>query len=254
MGKFDGILICSDFDGTFAHASVIPEKNAEAVRYFQSEGGLFTLSTGRSHQHFAPYKDVFTPNAPMLCCNGSVLYDVSTGITLYEGHMESSIYEDVIKIIAQAPEIVKLSFCGDGRDFHIKAAEYTSEKARAGMPPEELFKVVAHLESDDCDAIMKRVYDTYSSKYGIYRSWYFGIELQSPNDNKGQGILRLKKHLGDRVKTVIACGDYENDLSMFDVADISYAPANAHPNVKARATHVTVRCEEGAIAQIISEL
>ena len=254
MGKFDGILICSDFDGTFAHASVISEKNANAVRHFQKNGGLFTLSTGRSHHHFASYRDVFIPNAPMLCYNGSVMYDIDTETTLYEGFMEPSIYEDLEQILTLAPEILNLTFCGNGYEFRIKAAEYSAEKAREGLPPDQLLKIVTYMESDDGDAVMGRVSHAFSRQYGVYRSWYNGIELQSLKDTKGQGILRLKNHLGDRVKTVIACGDYENDLSMFDVADISYAPSNAHPSVKARATHVTVSCEEGAIAQIISEL
>jgi hydroxymethylpyrimidine pyrophosphatase-like HAD family hydrolase len=168
--------------------------------------------------------------------------------------MEASIYEDAIKLLALAPETVKLTFCGDGRDFDLKANEYTPEKARAGMPPDELFKVVAHLESDDCDAIMKRVCDAFSSKYGIYRSWYFGIELQSLNDSKGQGILRLKKYLGDRIKTVIACGDYENDLSMIEAADIGYAVGDAIELLKQAADRITVNCADHALAAIVRDI
>ncbi|MBQ1272136.1 MAG: HAD hydrolase family protein, partial [Clostridia bacterium] len=64
MGRFDGILICSDVDGTLAEGKNIPEKNLEALRYFQSEGGLFTLATGRP----AGYESVLgVPlNAPVI--------------------------------------------------------------------------------------------------------------------------------------------------------------------------------------------
>ncbi|MBO5110222.1 MAG: HAD-IIB family hydrolase [Clostridia bacterium] len=254
MGKFEGILICSDFDGTFANASVISEKNAEAVRHFQREGGLFTLSTGRSHHHFASYNDIFVPNAPMLCYNGSVMYDPATDTTLYEGHMEPSIYEDLPTILALAPEIVDLTFCGNGKDFHMKAADYAPAKAKEGMPPDQLLKVLTRMESENSDEVTARVQKAFSDRYGIYRSWYYGIEIQSFKDTKGQGVLRLKHYLGDRVKTVIACGDYENDLPMFEVADISYAPSSAHPGVKARATRITVACHEDAIAQVIADL
>ena len=50
MGKFDGILICSDIDGTILENSTfgsIFEKNAEAVKYFTDNGGRFTFITGR---------------------------------------------------------------------------------------------------------------------------------------------------------------------------------------------------------------
>lgn len=50
LGKFDGILICSDIDGTILENSTfgsIFEKNAEAVKHFTDNGGRFTFITGR---------------------------------------------------------------------------------------------------------------------------------------------------------------------------------------------------------------
>ena len=254
MGKYDGILICSDFDGTFASGSVVIPQNAEAVRHFQAEGGMFTLSTGRSHRHFADFKDVFWPNAPMLCYNGSVLYDPDTDKVLYEGYMDEAICDDMKEILALAPEISNIHLCANGSEIDIKASEYFPDFAREWIRRNPIFKILTYMPSCDSDQVTARVFDAFSARYGIYRSWYNGIEIQSLKDTKGQGILRLKEYLGDRVNTVIACGDYENDLSMFETADISYAPANAHPTVKAKATHVTVDCTEGAIAKIISEL
>ena len=46
----------------------------------------------------------------------------------------------------------------------------------------------------------------------------------------------------------------ENDISMLQVADISYAVGNAVSAVKAVAMRQTVNCEDGAIARIIEEL
>jgi hydroxymethylpyrimidine pyrophosphatase-like HAD family hydrolase len=50
---------------------------------------------------------------------------------------------------------------------------------------------------------------------------------------------------------VITCGDYENDIPMHRVADVSVAPANAHPDVKALCDHVFCSNDEGVIADII---
>lgn len=47
-GKFFGYLICTDCDGTLTYdIGKVSEKNVRAIKYFQSEGGLFTLATGR---------------------------------------------------------------------------------------------------------------------------------------------------------------------------------------------------------------
>ena len=40
MGKFDGILICTDLDGTlYRNDKTVSDENREAIKYFKSEGG-----------------------------------------------------------------------------------------------------------------------------------------------------------------------------------------------------------------------
>ena len=50
MKKFDGIMICTDLDGTLLQSDkTISEENTRAIEYFKSEGGRFTFITGRMH-------------------------------------------------------------------------------------------------------------------------------------------------------------------------------------------------------------
>jgi hydroxymethylpyrimidine pyrophosphatase-like HAD family hydrolase len=81
-----------------------------------------------------------------------------------------------------------------------------------------------------------------------------GIEIQPAGTTKGDAIARLKELYGGRVHTVIAVGDYENDIDMIKKADIGYAVANAVPITKASADRLTVSAAESAIARIIDEL
>ena len=55
MGKFDGVLLVSDFDDTLydSHCQV-PRRNLEALDRFLAQGGRFTVATGRAHRTFAP--------------------------------------------------------------------------------------------------------------------------------------------------------------------------------------------------------
>ena len=51
MGKFDGLLLVSDFDDTlydFHHR--IPPRNLEALGRWIGQGGRFTVATGRAHR------------------------------------------------------------------------------------------------------------------------------------------------------------------------------------------------------------
>ena len=83
-----------------------------------------------------------------------------------------------------------------------------------------------------------------------------GLEGRPKNAGKGNAVAKLAWLLGGREKihTVIAVGDYENDISMIKYADIGYATANAAENVKAAADRVTVSNRDGAIAAIIKDL
>ena len=82
MGKFDGILICSDFDGTLAHKAQISDANRDAVRYFQSEGGLFAVASGRAPSWLPKWRERFVPNTWSATFNGAILCDAE-GKELY---------------------------------------------------------------------------------------------------------------------------------------------------------------------------
>ena len=76
MGKFDGMLICTDLDGTlYNDDKIISDENLNAIEYFKSEGGLFTFITGRHHIVSRDVYEEIKPNAPIGCLNGGGLYD-----------------------------------------------------------------------------------------------------------------------------------------------------------------------------------
>ena len=60
------------------------------------------------------------------------------------------------------------------------------------------------------------------------------VDIHHSSATKGGAIEVLKDMLG--VERVICFGDNDNDLSMFALADESYAPRNANDSVKAAAT------------------
>ena len=84
MGKFEGVLICSDLDGTFIGAGDAISVNKNAVEYFIEEGGRFTFATGRNIAHLLNSELYTIINAPACLLNGSVIYDYKEGQILYE--------------------------------------------------------------------------------------------------------------------------------------------------------------------------
>jgi hydroxymethylpyrimidine pyrophosphatase-like HAD family hydrolase len=118
---------------------------------------------------------------------------------------------------------------------------------------EDVYKVV--LRAPDEASALRGVetvngYELFD--YIAVRSWNISLELMPRSNAKGAALKRIKALLGANL--AIGVGDYENDISMLRVADISYAVGNAVPAVKAVAMRQTIPCGEGAIAQIIQEL
>jgi hydroxymethylpyrimidine pyrophosphatase-like HAD family hydrolase len=53
------------------------------------------------------------------------------------------------------------------------------------------------------------------------------------------------------IERVVCFGDNDNDLSMFEVADESYAPENANEAIKSAATAVIGHHDEEGIARFL---
>ena len=78
QGKFEGIIILSDLDGTLlCRDHTICKRNREKIEYFKQNGGYFTFNTGRNYLNI--YKNIpdahEVVNAPIVSCNGACLYD-----------------------------------------------------------------------------------------------------------------------------------------------------------------------------------
>ena len=67
--------------------------------------------------------------------------------------------------------------------------------------------------------------DTY-----ISRSWGLGVEFNANNGTKGHAKDFIKEHCGALIS--IGIGDYDNDLTLVQQADLGVAVANAVDELK----------------------
>ena len=251
MGKYDGLLICSDLDGTLFYNRQISEENREAIRYFRENGGAFTVASGRDPywliDHFG--WEFFLPT-PMICVNGGILYDPIEEKILFQGTMPEG-YRDLafeslswkgIRRVALFPHDMtkRLEYVLDQRD----------EMMDALRKPQ--MKVVFHTEPEVSDDYKEKIRSRLGSEFSVARSWINYIEIFGESYDKGHACRRVANMIG--ADTLICVGDYENDLSMIREADIGVAMGNAVPEVKAAADRVTATAEEHGVAKLIYSL
>ncbi len=256
MGKFDGYLICSDFDGTLYVNQQISKENIEAIEYFQSEGGYFTFASGRNYEMFiSEPANIITPNAPILSYNGSVIISLDGKTVFYKGAISK---EQALEVFALYDDGIAIK-CFDINTLE-RSARYTFDENDSPEARERFLddlgapfvKMLARMQNEGTDETYAETKKRLSDRFNITRSWKYGIEVNDINDSKGRAARWLKNELG--CHTLVCVGDYDNDIDMVAAADIGYAVGDATDSLKAVADRVTVDAKDHAIAEIISEL
>ena len=254
MGKFSGILLCTDFDNTLAYEQRVSPRNTEAIKYFQDNGGLFTIISGRSEYFFNNHTEMIRPNTYLGCVNGSVLYDPFEGKRVWEGFMSGDIVTPVIKIISNLKNIKNIMVFRQEELITVTSDSKTAYEELFDAMSLPVHKLIFHSMPDtpftqeECRTISEYL----GAEFEAMRSWNCGREVQSKGCDKGRAARRIAKLTG--AKLLVCVGDYENDISMIKEADIGYAVGNALDSVKEAADRVTVDVREDAIAAVIEDL
>ena len=261
MNKFKGYLICTDCDGTLTDKNgIVSQKNAEAIRYFQSEGGLFTLATGRFPGHMKQFEHQFEINAPIVSMNGTALYDTKKDCAIRTWPMKTSDCKELFYHINQNwRQIWEYWFnytCHNSTGYKPMEHGICDESLETFFAdfPEELFKIVTVQPEDVTYILQKDLKEKFGEKFRFDTSWANGLEIQSWDSGKGVAVRYMKEHMNNDIHTTVGIGDYENDISLLECADIGFAVANALDSVKAVADRITVSNNESAIADVILQL
>ena len=262
MGKFDGILICTDLDGTLLrNDKSISKENSEAIEYFKREGGKFTFITGRMYFTAKMLYEMVKPNAPVGCINGGGIYDYEKGeylwsITLPEGVRElvDAVYQAVPSAGIQMNALDKIYFCRDNdamRNFRRRTGTIfvVGDHKKLDVP---IGKVVFGDEVENISKIAEVLNNhPRTAEFDYIRSERTLYEILPKGSSKGNLLIKLAEILGVDMAKTVAIGDYNNDVSMIRAAGVGVAVANAVDEAKAAADIVTVSNEEHAIAKII---
>ena len=266
MGKFEGMLFCTDLDGTlYRNDKTVSKQNLDAIEYFKSEGGLFTFITGRPSIISKEICNVVKPNAPYGCFNGGGIFDAGENRYLWNAWLPSSAAEHVDEVAEQMPEMgiqlntdKELYFYKDNfaMECFRKLTGCKNNYACYEDIKTEMVKIVfAHSDKEQIKELKKLLYShKRADEFDFICSENTLYEILPKGTSKGNALCKLAELLKIDIKKTIAVGDYDNDVSMIKAAGIGFAVANAVDKAKEAADYITVSNEENAIAAIIYAL
>jgi Cof subfamily protein (haloacid dehalogenase superfamily) len=104
------------------------------------------------------------------------------------------------------------------------------------------------------EEIRQKTLDRFGSKVYVARTFPTFLEIMNAGVSKGEGLKTAMKRRGLEAGEVIALGDEENDLLMFNAAGFSAAPANAREKVRAAADFVFASNAGEGLAVFLEDL
>ncbi len=267
-GKFSGMILVTDLDGTFLGADgQVPERNLQALEKFQQEGGLFTISTGRMMIDLlraVPNAEALC-NAPLITCNGAMLFDIHNRKIIAEHPLNG---EDVMELMRYVrthfPQVgVRIATnrgaLTDGvgavimrdiqhyREGEVRILPY--EEWSQADASEKWYKLVIREEKAILDEVRDAVRTAFAGRFTFADSAPTFFELNAPDCSKAYAVRFLRhRYPGARI---ICCGDYGNDLSMLAAADLSVCPSNATDEVKREAHYCLCHHTEGLLGDLL---
>lgn len=265
-------MIASDMDGTLltSHLS-ISEKNKEAVLAAQEQGIEFMVATGRAYTEAKPPLEEMGIHCGMITGNGAQAFDADGNViftididkktakevmaifrenNLYFEIMTSQgVYSDnqpqrlenfATMLAENIPHITfKMAIAMASTHINMLPVIYTeSYETLIENPEMDILKFITF--SEDGQEVLQPIAEKISQLGEVHVTSSFpnNIEVNHRDAQKGVAVSRLAKERGIDLADVMAIGDNFNDVSMLEIAGVSFAMGNAEDGVKKIAKYI----------------
>ncbi|CAH0417189.1 HAD family phosphatase [Periweissella fabaria] len=266
-------MMVSDLDETLLNDDgTINAQNVTLIKRAIATGFKFVPNTGRSFKSVQPLlKQLALDNCPaqyVISYNGAAIVENLNNQIINTRGLEFSLAQQILAAGLIDPTIDAHIYTVDELYIYNISASDKAYMAERGvtytlldkpditfLQSENIMKVIFETSDDDlrvgiktavCAQVGKQVEVTFSSQRYV--------EFNKIGTNKGQATTDLADKLGYNMDEVIAIGDNSNDISMIKTAGLGVAVANAIPDVKTVAKHITQKTNnEGAVAEVLQE-
>ena len=276
MGKFDGMLLLSDYDNTLLYTEEalrdgsprppMSQRNLDGIHRWMAEGGRFAVATGRALEAFRRHAHEVPMNAPIIVDNGGAIYDLERGEYVVKNFLPDVAPTHIAAIAERFPQVavelypdanfvqVLRPTAWNARHAKLTGARY--EEISCIDPekvPRPLVKALFVGPKEELDTLRaEMVREGLTEYYELIFSSGELLELTAKGANKGEMARKLRDLCG--CHTLLCAGDHLNDLPMLSAANRAFCPANAVPEVLSSGATVVCHCLEGSIGEIVERM
>lgn len=266
--KFDGILLCSDFDRTFTDHTKnyaegenvlahVPEKNLAAVKRFVTGGGVFAIVSGRNPDEISLLAD-YAPIADLcVASNGTAVYSISEKRAVVSYTMDEDFLRTLRYLVSDGGMTFFRITDNDFRFAYWREGDDFDKAVSVAKFP--VYKAIVENESEErIEKWRRELIGKFAGEYSIELSGSRTLEICPKGSGKAQALVKMRELLesrrGKKFDKLVCVGDNQNDVGMIALADIGFAVGNAIPAAKLAATEITVPASDGAIEAVVNRL
>jgi len=270
-----------DLDGTtLLPDTSLGERTTQCLKRLMSRGIQIILCTGRAIESSRRYYSAIGATGPMVFLNGAEVADVPDIKVINSDLLDLDVIDYGIEL-ARSMDVHLQIFLPPGSVppgaqksswetllIDRQRAESEMYFNHTGIQPVvmDLKAAITAPELKGCpkamfitdpelhDELRRKMLDRFGSRIYIVRTFPTFLEIMNAGVSKGAGLKTVMGCRGLKPEEVIAFGDEDNDIPMFDAAGFSAAPSNAREKVRQAADFVFGSNAEEGLAAFLEDL
>ncbi len=247
-----------DLDGTLLVGETLPDENRIAVGAARDAGIHVMIATARWSHLALRLQERMGIDDPIIACSGAQVLDPREGRDVFDHRLPVDFTEALYAICnaerciatATTTEHVRMKLEG-ALDPDLVGPEVEGVSALE-VDPQDLPRVVAVQGSRCSERIRSELQAAFAGSVNILDSvgptGKIVLTITARAATKGAALTAACEHLRITPAEVVAFGDSENDLAMFELAGASVAMGQADDRTRAAATYVSKANTEGGVA------
>lgn len=256
-------LLAVDLDGTtLDHAGQISARVLAAVRAAVERGVRVTIATGRNLPSSRPFAERLGINAPLICQQGGLVYDLARERPLRHLTLPRALSCELLALEREYPDWKAVLYYNnrifitqadwlDGMQPLIGYAPTVVPDLCAALAEGEADKVLYAVQPEDAPRALQTLRARVGARATVVQSHARFVEVIPLEADKGSALRWLAHYLGVPREAVMAIGDQGNDDTMVAWAGVGVAMGNASPSTQAVADWVAPPIDQDGAAVAI---